>query len=205
MDFSVEQRGNTRFMYVLPTSETEALIEYTLFSKDVLDKKEYEDEIQNYIQKLGITQYEIVEKEQGNIPMTSYEFWKNNSKNIINIGSAGGWTKASTGFTFKNVTKKSKELVLFLENNTSTSLSGTDFRKFHKNDKFWFYDLLFIDVLYKNNELGSKVFSALFQKGNSTLIFKFLDGETSFIEDLQVIWRCPKGLFIKVLLGRLFK
>ena len=205
MDFSVEQRGNTRFMYVLPTSETEALIEYTLFSKDVLDKKEYEDEIQNYIQKLGITHYEIVEKEQGNIPMTSYEFWKNNSKNIINIGSAGGWTKASTGFTFKNVTKKSKELVLFLENNTSTSLSGTDFRKFHKNDKFWFYDLLFIDVLYKNNELGSKVFSALFQKGNSTLIFKFLDGETSFIEDLQVIWRCPKGLFIKVLLGRLFK
>ena len=112
--------------------------------------------------------------------MTSYQFWKNNSENIINIGSAGGWTKASTGFTFKNTTKKSKELVHFL-------LSETDFRKFQKTDKFWFYDLLFIDVLYKNNELGSKVFSALFEKGNPTLIFKFLDGETSFLEDLQVI------------------
>ena len=36
MDFSVEQNGNTRFMYVLPTSKNEALIEYTLFSKDLL-------------------------------------------------------------------------------------------------------------------------------------------------------------------------
>lgn len=198
MDFSVNQKENTRFMYVLPTSKNEALIEYTLFSKDVLPKSEYETEIENYIQKLGITNFEIIEKEQGNIPMTSYEFWKHNTKNIINIGSAGGWTKASTGFTFKNVTKKSKELTHFLE-------AETDFRKFHKRDKFWFYDLLFIDVLYKNNELGSKIFSALFEKGNPTLIFKFLDGETSFWEDVQVIWKCPKGLFVKALFNRLFK
>ena len=69
MDFSVEQKGNTRFIYVLPTSETEALIEYTLFSQDLLPKEEYENEIQNYIQKLGISEYEIIEKEQGKIPI----------------------------------------------------------------------------------------------------------------------------------------
>lgn len=197
MDFSVEQRGNTRFMYVLPTSPTEALLEYTLFSKDLLSIEEYENEIQIYIKKLGISDYEIVEKEQGNIPMSSYKFWKNNTKNIINIGSIGGWTKASTGFTFKNVTKKSKALVNFLT-------SESDFTKFHKMDKFWIYDLLFIDVLFKNNELGSKVFSSLFKKGNPTLIFKFLDEETTFWEDLQVIWKCPKGLFIRALFGRIF-
>jgi lycopene beta-cyclase len=196
MDFSVEQKGNTRFMYVLPTSKNEALLEYTLFSKELLPKSEYEAEIENYIQKLGITNYEIVEKEQGNIPMTSYKFWNSNTKNLINIGSAGGWTKASTGFTFKNVTKKSAQFVRFLD-------SETDFRKFHKIDKFWFYDLLFIDVLYKNNELGSTVFSALFKKGNPTLIFKFLDDETSFREDLKVIWKCPKGLFIRALFNRI--
>ena len=197
MDFSVEQRGNTRFMYVLPTSSTEALLEYTLFSKDLLYKEEYENEIQNYIKKLGITEYEIIEKEQGNIPMTSYQFWKHNTKNIINIGSVGGWTKASTGYTFKNTTKKSKALIQFLSNET-------DFRKFHKTDKFWFYDLLFLDVLFKRNDLGFTVFSALFKKGNPTLIFKFLDEETNFWEDLQVIWKCPKGLFVRALFGRIF-
>ena len=198
MDFSVEQKGNTRFMYVLPTSETEALIEYTLFSKDLLSKEEYETEIQNYIQKLEITEYEIIEKEQGNIPMTSYKFWKHNTKNIINIGSAGGWTKASTGYTFKNTTKKSKALIQFLQ-------TETDFRKFHEKDKFWFYDLLFLDVLNRRNDLGSEVFSALFKKGNPTLIFKFLDEETSLSEDLQIIWKCPKGLFVTALFGRIFK
>lgn len=196
MDFSIEQQGNTRFMYVLPTSLTEALLEYTLFSKDLLSKEEYEEEIQKYLKKLGITDYKIIEKEQGNIPMTSYKFWKHNTKNIINIGSVGGWTKASTGYTFKNTTKKSKALIAFLS-------KENDFRKFHKTDKFWIYDLLFLDVLYRRNDLGSKVFSSLFQKGNPTLIFKFLDEETTFWEDLQVIWKCPKGLFIRALFGRI--
>ena len=198
MDFSVEQKGNTRFMYVLPTSENEALLEYTLFSKNLLSKEEYESEIQKYIENLGITEYEITEKEQGNIPMTCYPFWKHNTKNIVNIGSAGGWTKASTGYTFKNASKKSKALVQFLK-------SESDFTKFHKKDKFWFYDLLLLDILGSKNELGSKIFSSMFKSGNSTVIFKFLDEETSISEDLQVIWRCPKMIFVQALIGRIFK
>lgn len=198
MDFSVEQKGNTRFMYVLPTSENEALLEYTLFSKNLLSKGEYEAEIQKYIENLGITEFEIIEKEQGNIPMTCYPFWKHNTKNIVNIGSAGGWTKASTGYTFKNASKKSKALVQFLK-------SESDFTKFHKKDKFWFYDLLLLDILGSKNELGSKIFSSMFKSGNSTVIFKFLDEETSISEDLQVIWRCPKMIFVQALIGRIFK
>ncbi|MEN9326037.1 MAG: hypothetical protein RI943_458 [Bacteroidota bacterium] len=197
MDFSVEQNGNTRFMYILPTSTTEALLEYTLFSKDILSKEAYETEIENYIKKLGITEYEIVEKEQGNIPMTCFPFWKNNSKNIINIGSAGGWSKASTGYTFKNSVKKSRELVRFLQ-------TTNDFTKFHKINKFWFYDLLLIDILYQTNQYGSTIFSSMFKTGRAPLIFKFLDEETSIWEDLQVIWMCPKGLFIKALFKRIF-
>lgn len=197
MDFSVEQKGNTRFIYVLPTSKNEALIEYTLFSKDLLSPDEYETEIRNYIQKLGITDYEIIEKEQGNIPMTSYPFWEHNTRNIINIGSAGGWTKASTGFTFKNTTKKSKALVHFL-------LTESNFRNFHKKDKFWFYDLLFLDVLNRRNGKGSEVFSALFKKGNPALIFKFLDEETTFWEDLNVMLKCPTLLFVKAFFARFF-
>ncbi|NNT70958.1 lycopene cyclase [Flavobacterium sp. IMCC34852] len=198
MDFSVEQKGNTRFMYVLPTSTTEALLEYTLFSKDLLAKEEYETEIKNYINKLGITNYELVEKEQGNIPMTCYPFWQHNSKNILNIGSAGGWTKASTGYTFKNTVKKSQVLVQFLS-------KENDLTKFHKADKFWFYDLLLLDILDQKNHLGSTIFSSMFEKGNATVIFKFLDEETSFGEDLQVIWKCPKMLFIKALFRRIIR
>lgn len=198
MDFSIDQKQTTRFMYVLPTSETEALLEYTLFSPILLKKEEYEAGIADYIKNLGITEYEILEKEHGNIPMTCYPFWKHNTQNILNIGSAGGWTKASTGYTFKNTTKKSKEVVKFLQNHS-------DFRKFHKKNKFWFYDLLLIDILFRRNEIGSTIFSSMFKKAKASLIFKFLDEETSLWEDLKVIWQCPKMPFIKALAGRILK
>ncbi|MDQ6528679.1 lycopene cyclase family protein [Flavobacterium sp. LHD-85] len=203
MDFSVEQKGNTRFMYVLPTSKTEALVEYTLFSEKLLLKEEYENEIKIYLKNLGIEQCEILEKEQGNIPMTCYPFWKKNTKRVLNIGTAGGWTKASTGYTFKNSDKKSSKLIEFLEEkNASTPLSMTSF---YNKSRFWFYDLLLLDILYKNNELGSSIFSSLFKKGNPELIFKFLDEETNLFEDLQVILKCPKVPFIKAFFRFVFK
>ena len=197
MDFSINQKDTTRFMYVLPTSKTEALLEYTLFSPNLLKKEEYETGIVDYIKNLGITEYEIIEEEHGNIPMTCYPFWKHNTQNVLNIGSAGGWTKASTGYTFKNTTKKAKEVVHFLQNHS-------DFRKFHKDNKFWFYDLLLIDILFRRNEIGSTIFSSMFKKAKASLIFKFLDEETSLWEDLKVIWQCPKMPFLKALWQRIF-
>jgi lycopene beta-cyclase len=53
--------------------------------------------------------------------------------------------------------------------------------------------------------MGATIFSALFKEGNPTLIFKFLDEETSFLEDLKVIWKCPKGLFIAALFRVVFR
>ncbi|MDQ1167989.1 lycopene beta-cyclase [Flavobacterium sp. SORGH_AS 622] len=199
MDFSVEQKGNTRFMYVLPTSKTEALVEYTLFSENLLSKEEYENEIQSYLKNLGADQYKVLEKEQGSIPMTCYPFWKKNTKRVLNIGTAGGWTKASTGYTFKNSDKKSSELVSFLQADSSPKMNS-----FHKKNRFWFYDLLLLDILHRHNELGSSIFSSLFKKGNPVLIFKFLDEETSLLEDLQVISKCPKLPFVKALFRVIF-
>jgi lycopene beta-cyclase len=198
MDFSVEQKGNTRFMYVLPTSKTEALVEYTLFSEKLLPKEKYEKEIQIYLKKLGADKFEIIEKEQGSIPMTCYPFWKKNTKRVLNIGTAGGWTKASTGFTFRNSDKKSSALVEFLQNENFKMSS------FHKKSRFWFYDVLLLDILYRHNELGSAIFSSLFKKGNPALVFKFLDEETNLVEDLQVIIKCPKIPFIKALFRVVF-
>ena len=197
MDFSIPQKGNTRFMYVLPLSETEALVEYTLFSEDLLPAAEYENAIKDYLTGLGVTAYEITGKERGSIPMTSYPFWENNSKNVLHIGSAGGWTKASTGYTFKNATKKSRDLADFLQ-------KETDLRKFGGRNRFWFYDLLLLDILHRSNEKGSTIFSAMFKKAPPQLIFKFLDEETTIAQDIRVINACPKGIFIKAFLRNVF-
>jgi lycopene beta-cyclase len=152
MDFDVSQKGNTRFMYVLPSSPTEALIEYTLFSKELLSREEYEGALKAYLETKNIVDYEILEEEFGRIPMTCYPFARNNTKRVHHIGSAGGWTKASTGFTFKNIGKKTKALVAHLAANKPLTA-------FNRKNRFWYYDLLFLDVLAAHNSRGSTLFS----------------------------------------------
>jgi lycopene beta-cyclase len=198
MDFTIEQDGNTRFMYVLPTSKTEALFEYTLFSEDLLEKSVYEKAIQNYLQNLGITDHEIVEKESGNIPMTCFPFHKQNSERVLFIGTAGGWTKASTGFTFFNSKKQSEKLVEFLKTNQNLS-------KFHQKNRYWFYDLILLEVLHQNNELGAQLFGTLFQKNSIQNIFQFLNEEGTIFSDLKVMLTLPKWLFIKATFRALWK
>ena len=197
MDFSIPQKGNTRFMYVLPTSKTEALFEYTLFSKNLLPFKDYKEAIEIYLKKIGIKKYSIVEIEKGAIPMTSYKFWKKNTNNLIHIGTAGGWTKASTGFTFKNTIKETNKLLDFLKKEKS-------FNKTYKQSKFWFYDLLLLDILYEKNYLGAKLFGSMFKNTKASKILKFLDEETSLKEDLQIILKMPPYYFIRALFKRLF-
>jgi lycopene beta-cyclase len=195
MDFTVDQKRNTRFMYVLPISPNKALFEYTLFSKEVLTKEEYESELLKYLAIKSITGYTITEIEQGVIPMTSYKFWEQNSKNILHIGTVGGWTKASTGFTFKNTSKKTIQLIAFLK-------AENDFTHFRKKTRFWWYDLLLIDVLSSYNHLGSKLFSTLFKRNSLKNVFRFLDEETIFIEDLRIMLSMPPLRFIKALFRR---
>jgi lycopene beta-cyclase len=196
MDFTVPQNGNTRFMYVMPIDKKTALLEYTLFSKELLERSEYEDAIENYLKKNKITNYKIIEKEKGNIPMTSFKFSELNSKHILNIGTAGGWTKASTGYTFKNTTVKTKEVITFLKREN-------DLSKFHKWTKYWFYDLIFLDVLANHNEEGAALFSSMFKKSKTKTIFKFLDEESTLLEDIKIILSVPPKRFIQAFFKRL--
>ncbi|APY07520.1 lycopene cyclase [Winogradskyella sp. J14-2] len=197
MDFTVPQKGNTRFMYVLPLDTKTALIEYTLFSKNLLSRSDYEAAIKQYLTEKGINNYRIIESEIGSIPMTSYKFSQLNTKHILNIGTAGGWTKASTGYTFRNTSKNTRALVEFLK-------TDNDLRKFHKKSKFWFYDLIFLDVLANHNEEGAVLFASMFKKADVKTIFKFLDEESTIYEDLRIILSVPPKRFIQSFFKRLF-
>ena len=87
------------------------------YSKDkpIISDKEYEDGIKEYLNKRGINDYRVLEKEKGNIPMTCFPFEKSNTDKLIYIGTAGGWTKPSTGYTIKNTIEKTEELVSFIK------------------------------------------------------------------------------------------
>ena len=200
MDFNIPQQEQTRFMYILPKDDQHALIEYTLFSKKLLERHEYEKEIKKYLTKIGIKEYKIQMKEQGNIPMSCYPFNKSNTSNLLHIGTAGGWTKASTGFTFINTVRQVDRLIHFLK--TEKPLTA-----FHQKNRFWFYDLLFLDVLDKHNEKGSELFIRMFAKNPPLRVLRFLDEKTSFGEELLVMYSFSFkqiGWFLSAFFKRVF-
>ena len=201
MDFSINQKNETRFIYILPFKSNEALIEFTLFTKSILKNSEYEKVLKEYLNNKGIDSYEILEKEKGVIPMTCYPFEKHNNSRVLFIGTAGGWTKASSGYTFKNIITKTELLINFLKREK-------DLSKFNLRSRFNFYDLILIDVLYNYNHLGDKIFSSLFRNNKPNKVLNFLDEKTNLIDELKIMYSFPwsiKILFIKALFKNLFK
>ncbi len=195
MDFSVPQKGNTRFMYLLPSSPTEALVEYTLFSPTRLQTKEYEKAIEDYLSNLGLgtNDYEVQRTETGSIPMSCYPFEQENHAHYLKIGTAGGWSKPSTGYTFQNSHKKIQALIPYLK-------TGKPLHKFHKRNRFWWYDRILLRVLSQDNSQGKPIFEGLFKKRSAPLILKFLAEDTHFLQELYImsaapLWRFTKAFF----------
>jgi lycopene beta-cyclase len=190
MDFRVGQQHGTTFAYVLPCSTTTALIEYTLFSKALLTDVQYEEGLRNYIsQFLGIKEYRIKEEEFGIIPMTNEQFhfvgkgWQ--------IGTAGGQTKASSGYTFQFIQKQSALIVDYLcKGKNLNELPGTSAR-------FRFYDNTLLHILYYDQLPGKHIFSQLFKKNKPRQVLRFLDNESSLTEELKLISTLPTWPFLK--------
>lgn len=200
MDFDIPQNDLTRFIYFLPIDSQNALVEYTLFSEHLINKVDYEKGIRNFLSSKGISNYTINDVEQGSIPMSCFPLEKLNTTSLMHIGTAGGWTKASTGFTFMNTNRQVSRLVEFLKKDKPLNT-------FKTISRYRFYDMLFIDVLSKHNGQGSKLFERMFLKNSPLTIFRFIDEETTFIEELKIMSSFTFkqiGWFLKALLSRLF-
>lgn len=191
MDYSLKDKNTTSFIYILPFSKNKALVEFTYFSPEKVSDKTYEDFIKTHLsEKLNLSTYNIYEKEQGVIPMTSYPFYKNHQEHITKIGTSGGWVKSSTGYSFKN----SERFAFKIVNNIKAGKSPHD-NLFQK--RFKHYDKLFLDVLYQHNDYGEKLFYNMYKRNKIRDIFQFLDEQTQFAQELKIMFSMTSYYFIK--------
>jgi len=194
MDFRVHQDHGTTFAYVLPFTETKALVEYTLFTKTLLEKQQYDAELKKYLSEiLKLEDYTVLDAEFGVIPMTNRKFEFQNH-GVFNIGTAGGQTKASSGYTFQFIQKQSQQIADCLANADSL------FTIFDPPKRFRFYDNTLLHILYNNKLQGKKIFTALFQKNKPQAVLRFLDNETTLKEELKIISTLPTWPFLKAAL-----
>jgi lycopene beta-cyclase len=191
MDFDCDQRNSVHFFYTLPYAKNKALVETTWLSRmNDGSQRDYDVQIKNYIEKhLNVKNYKITYKEEGAIPL--FYPTKSNNLNTINIGTAGGMTRLSTGYTFLNIQEHSKYIRENIENINSTKI-------FEINKKYQFLDKIFLRVLEKNPEKMPNIFFKMFN-GTSKTVIKFLSNKSNFLEDLSIILKMPKWIFIKAL------
>ena len=192
MDFDCEQRESVHFFYTLPYSKNKALIETTWLSKmNDNSQKDYDNQIKDYIEKtLKLKNYEITYKEEGAIPLF-YPLYEK-ERNSINIGTAGGMTRLSTGYTFLNIQEHSRYIRENIENITNT-------KKFGISKKYQFLDDIFLRVLDENPQMMPDIFFKMFKSSPKTVI-KFLSNKSNIFEDLSIIMKMPKWTFLKALL-----
>ncbi len=196
MDFRIPQDNGTAFMYVLPTSSNTALVEYTLFSKTLLPANEYEKHLKEYCcSVLQIAAYEILHTEYGKIPMTNIVFPAQKGR-IIYMGTAGGQIKPSSGYAFQFIQKHTKQLVasIVTKGYPAVNIPGKKFR---------FYDNVLLNVLANERIPGSEIFTRLFKRNKPEKLLRFLDNETSILEDLSIIGSLPTAPFLAAALQEL--
>ena len=202
MDFRIEQKEEVRFFYVLPTTETKALIEFTIFSTRLLEnEKLYDTEIEKYLNNfLKLDKYKVFHEEFGIIPMTNAKFEESLSENIINIGINSGMARPSTGYTFTNVQRQSDELLILLKAQKSLIRSKSWWKKRHL-----IYDATILHVMRFNKYAGAKLFARLFRWNSPKQIFKFLDADTHFLEEYRIMNTTPILVFLPVFLKEMLK
>ena len=191
MDFNCDQKDNVHFFYTLPFTKNKALIETTWLSKfDNESLKDYDAQIDEYIKEtLGIQKYKINFKEKGAIPL----FYPNSTKKInkINIGSAGCMTRLSTGYTFLNIQEHSKYIRENIENIFNA-------KTYNIGKKYEFLDVIFLKVLKEHPEIMPDIFLKMFKSKANTVV-KFLSNKSNILEDLFIILKMPKLVFLKAI------
>ncbi|HEY9184421.1 MAG TPA: lycopene cyclase family protein [Salegentibacter sp.] len=198
MDYRLKYKDATAFTYVLPVTETKALIEFTFFTPFLTEDATYDKMLKRYLREiLKLKDYRITNIETGIIPMTDFPFEKGNTPNITKIGTGGSWVKASTGYSFINTQKRVNKIV---ENLKSGEQPGEGLI----NKKFKRYDGIFLDVLANNNEKGEEIFTKFYTKNTPEEIFSYLDEETTISEDLKIMMSLYSFDFIKSFFRKIF-
>ena len=192
MDFACDQRNRVHFFYTLPFTKRNALVETTWISElNNENLEDYENQIDNYLgNDLNIRNCKINFREKGAIPLFRQK--KIGKSKEIFIGSAGGMTRLSTGYTFLNIQEQSR----YIRENIEHILKVKPYKIQKKYD---FLDKILLRVLKNNSSEMGNIFLKVFN-AEPKIAINFLSNKSDFSEDLKIILKMPKWKFLKELI-----
>lgn len=196
MDFDVPQKNGVTFAYVLPFTRHEALVEYTLFSGELLSDEAYKEGLVDYLStrlKLFHGDYEVLYTEKGVIPMEDRRYPAQYCPRVWNMGTMGGLTKPSTGYTFTRIHRQAAEITEALaKGNDPPAGPASPYR-------FRVYDIMLLYNLQRYPDVSLRIFHDLFKKNRFERILQFLEEKTRIDQDVRIMASVPWIPFLRAL------
>ncbi|MGY4953645.1 lycopene cyclase family protein [Streptomyces nigrescens] len=187
MDFRTPQPSHgLSFGYVLPLSDCAALVEYTEFSRRTVDTAVYERALRHYTgQVLRLGAFRVTAAEQGAIPMTDGRFPRRAGRAVFRIGTAGGATRPSTGYTFASVQRQTALIAAALLAGRPP-VTPPPHTAWHRA-----MDAVLLRALDSGRVDGAEFFTGLFRTVPMERLLRFLDGRSRLWEDVTIGLRTP--------------
>ncbi|MFD6529877.1 lycopene cyclase family protein [Streptomyces sp. NPDC060184] len=187
MDFRTPQpRHGLSFAYVLPLDACSALVEYTEFSRSPLGPAAYAGALDHHLREvIGASPYRVSATEHGVIPMTDGRFPPRAGRSVFRIGTAGGATRPSTGYTFSAVQRQTRSLAAALRAGEPPR-TPSPYRA-----RSLAMDAVMLRALDAGRVDGAAFFTGLFRSVPPARLLRFLDGSAPLREELLVGLRTP--------------
>ena len=197
MDFRVDQSEGMHFIYLLPYSPTQALVESTLFSTTVLDREYYVNTINDYLaDHYGASVQNIIHEEQGVIPMGTLS---QHDENIPGLGANAGAIRPASGYTFVFIHQQIQRAI-----ESSKQGKPLRFKRPHKAIDVWM-DAVLLTVLRNWPQQGPKLFGRMASSLSGDEFVRFMSGQANWRLRLKVIMAMPKLPFIKGVSKHIFQ
>lgn len=202
MDFRVAHDGGAHFVYVLPTSRTEALVEDTWFATSVIDEARHHAEISGWLERHGAGAVEVLRRERGVLPMTATPATPTGSLRIVRAGLTAGAAKGSTGYAFAFIQRHAEAL--------ARSIADARLQDRPAHLPRWpevrssidaFYDRTFLRFVHERlprepSAVGEALVD-LFRHAPLGSVARFLSEEAGPLDYAQVMAAMPTGPFLR--------
>lgn len=201
MDFSVSQERGLRFVYVLPFSEREALVENVYLSEAEISADGHRSELEDYLAAaygLSSEDYVVDDEESGYIPMTDHTFPRKLGDRTYSIGMLGGQTRPSTGYTFLRIQRYCRALA-------ESVVAGDSVPGRIEATRYKLLDKIFLRFMKEHPEKCPGVYRRMFEGLPPDTLVRFITEKSSLLDDLRLVLAMPKAPFMRIAVRMVFQ
>ncbi|MFM8701730.1 MAG: lycopene cyclase family protein [Hyphomicrobiales bacterium] len=193
MNFLPTHDDGVAFSYILPFSETEGLLETTVFGPDILtidDLAERQNRLVSRITKGR--RFDVRRSEYGALPMGAVRT-QIGADSHFKVGIMAGSLRPSTGYAFQRIQRWAEACAISIRKGSGPIGHAPDPWPIRMMDD------LFLKVMRGAPQLGAKLFCRIFKNVRPDKVIRFLSDHGKLDDCLAVIFALPSYPFLRIL------